>query len=139
MLKETEINLFEYLESGLLKIEQGLNPMIITNIIELKYLNFLGVMPILDCCSVCGSAEDIITISSDHGGYLCKKCYTNEYITDEKTIKLIRMFNYVDINKIKELNILEKNRLEINKFLENYYTRYTGLYLKSKDFLQQIK
>ena len=31
------------------------------------------------------------------------------------------------------------NKREINKFLEDYYTKYTGLYLKSKDFLSQIK
>ena len=49
------------------------------------------------------------------------------------------MFNLVDIIRIKELNILDKNKREINKFLEDYYTKYTGLYLKSKDFLSQIK
>ena len=63
----------------------------------------------------------------------------NEYITDEKTVKLIRMFEFVDINKIKELNIQDKNKQEINKFLEDYYIKYTGLYLKPKNFLNQIK
>ena len=96
-------------------------------------------MPILDCCSVCGSNKKIVTISSFAGGYLCVNCYKNEYIVDEKTIKLLRMFSYVDISKIKELNILPKNKNEINKFLENYYDRYTGIYLKSKDFLTQLR
>ena len=113
--------------------------MIIANIIELKYLNYLGVMPILDCCSVCGSNKKIVTVSSFSGGYLCVNCYKNEYIIDEKTVKLLRMFNYVDISKIKELNILPKNKNEINRFLENYYDRYTGIYLKSKDFLTQLR
>ena len=49
------------------------------------------------------------------------------------------MFNYVDISKIRELNISDKNKNEINKFLEDYYDRYTGLYLKSKDFLKQLR
>lgn len=137
--KDVEQNLYSYLESSLLKIEQNFDPMTITNIIELKYLSFLGVSPILDSCSICQNNNDIITISSDAGGYVCKNCYTNEYIVDEKTIKLLRMFNYVDIKKIKEINIKDKNKQEINQFLENYYTKYTGLYLKSKDFLQQIK
>ena len=131
--------LFSLLEAALLKINSGFNPMIITNIVELKYLSFLGVMPVLDHCSVCGSDKSIVTISSDHGGYVCRECYKNEYIVDEKTIKLLRLFYYVDIGKIKELNINDRNRLEINKFLEGYYSRYTGLYLKSKDFLDQIK
>ena len=31
-----------------------------------------------------------------------------------------------------------KMNLEINKFLDEYYDKYTGLYLKSKDFLKNI-
>lgn len=140
VLKETSSNeIFDLFINGLIKINDDFDPMIITNIIELKYLNYLGVMPILDCCSVCGSNKKIVTISSFAGGYLCVNCYKNEYIVDEKTVKLLRMFSYVDISKIKELNILPKNKNEINKFLENYYDRYTGIYLKSKDFLTQLR
>lgn len=140
VLKETYSNeIFDLFINGLIKINDDFDPMIITNIIELKYLNYLGVMPILDCCSVCGSNKKIVTVSSFSGGYLCVNCYKNEYIVDEKTVKLLRMFSYVDISKIKELNILPKNKNEINKFLENYYDRYTGIYLKSKDFLTQLR
>ena len=140
VLKETSSNeIFDLFINGLIKINDDFDPMIITNIIELKYLNYLGVMPILDCCSVCGSNKKIVTVSSFSGGYLCVNCYKNEYIVDEKTVKLLRMFNYVDISKIKELNILPKNKNEINRFLENYYDRYTGIYLKSKDFLTQLR
>lgn len=140
VLKETSSNeIFDLFINGLIKINDDFDPMIITNIIELKYLNYLGVMPILDCCSVCGSNKKILTVSSFSGGYLCVNCYKNEYIVDEKTVKLLRMFSYVDISKIKELNILPKNKNEINKFLENYYDRYTGIYLKSKDFLTQLR
>ena len=140
VLKETSSNeIFDLFINGLIKINDDFDPMIITNIIELKYLNYLGVMPILDCCSVCGSNKKIVTVSSFSGGYLCVNCYKNEYIVDEKTVKLLRMFSYVDISKIKELNILPKNKNEINKFLENHYDRYTGIYLKSKDFLTQLR
>ncbi len=131
--------IFDILEASLLKIEKGFDPSLITNIAELKYLSYLGVKPILDKCSTCGNTKDIVTVNSDAGGYICKNCYTNEYITDEKTLKLLRMFDFLDISKIKELNILDKNKKEINKFLKDYYTKYTGLYLKSKDFLSQIK
>ena len=131
--------IFNILESSLIKINNSFDPSIITNIVELKYLSYLGVSPILDKCSICGDTKDIITVNSDAGGYLCKSCYTNEYITDEKTIKLLRMFEFVDILKIKELNILDKNKKEINKFLEDYYLKYTGLYFKPKNFFNQIK
>lgn len=131
-------DIFNILESALIKINNGFDAAIITNIVEVKYLRFLGVYPNLDSCAICGNTKDIITVNSDAGGYICKNCYTNEYITDEKTVKLLRMFEYVDISKIKELNIQDKNKKEIDKFLDDYYVKYTGLYLKHKNFLEQI-
>ena len=128
---------YDLLVSSLKKIEENLNPLVITNILELKCLNYLGVMPILDCCSICGN-KNIITISADHGGYICKNCRTNETITDEKTIKLIRMFYYIDIDKIEKIEISKKIVEEINFFLTSYYERYTGLYLKSKKFIENL-
>lgn len=138
-MENKDEQIFNILEAALVKIEEGFDPGIITNIVELKYLFFLGVRSELNKCSKCGSTKNIVTISGDSGGYICKNCYTNEYITDEKTVKLLRMFEFVDISKIKELNILDRNKKEIDTFLESYYLRYTGLYLKSKDFLSQIK
>ena len=128
---------FDNLIASLKKIEANMNPLVITNILELKCLDYLGVMPILDCCSVCGN-ENIITISADQGGYLRKNCRKEETIVDEKTIKLIRMFYYVDINKIEKLEISKKISEEINYFLNSYYERYTGLYLKSKKFIEKL-
>src|SRR5574344_1966961 len=46
--------IYELLIQGLIKINEGFDPLVITSIIELKYLDFLGVMPILDKCSKCG-------------------------------------------------------------------------------------
>ena len=129
---------YQLLVQSLLKINEGYDPLVITNILELKYLDYLGIMPILDSCSICGSKKDIITISSYRGGYVCKKCHTNEIIVNLKTIKLIRMFYYVNISNITNLNISVEIKNEINKFLSDYYDRYTGLYLKSKSFLKNI-
>ena len=128
---------FDNLVSSLKKIEENLNPLVITNILELKCLDFLGVMPILDCCSICGN-KNIITISADQGGYICKNCRKEETIVDEKTIKLIRMFYYINIDKIDKIEISKKIIEEINYFLTSYYERYTGLYLKSKQFIEKI-
>ena len=130
---------FDLLEASILKIEEGFDPLVISNILELKYLDYLGVMPILDSCSVCGRTNNIATLSSSLGGYVCNNCLKNDKIVSEKTIKLIRMFYYVDISKIDKLDIRESVKLEINDFLDEYYDRYTGLYLKTKSFIKDIK
>ena len=48
------------------------------------------------------------------------------------------MYYYVDIKSIKKLNIKKEVSKEINQFLDDYYERYTGLYIKSKDFIKRI-
>lgn len=139
VVKQTNQNIFDLMLSGLIKINEGYDPLIIMNIIELKYLDYLGVMPVLDRCSVCGSTNNIVTLSSDKGGYVCKNCYSTEKIISEKTIKLIRLFYYVDISKISKLEIGDVSKKEINDFLDMYYDRYTGLYLRSKTFLKNLE
>lgn len=130
--------IFDLLIQTLTKIEEGLNPFLLTNILELKYLEFLGVMPIIDGCSVCGRTTSIATLSSSRGGYVCNQCLKNDPLVSEKAIKLLRMLYYVDISKINKLDVNSQVQKEINTFLEEYYDRYTGLYLKSKSFLKNL-
>lgn len=131
-------DIYNLLMSSLKKIDEGYDPLVITNILELKYLDYLGVMPILDSCAICGSKTSITTISGNRGGYVCSNCFTNERIVEEKTIKLLRMLYYVDIDKISSTNINDKIKKEINNFIDEYYDLYTGLYLKTKSFLKNL-
>ena len=131
-------NIFNILISALDKLNDKLNPLIITNIVELKYLDYLGISLNLDSCVKCGTKENIVTIDGDEGGFICKNCYTNEVIVDKKTIKLIRMYYLVDIKSISTIKISDVVSREINNFINTYYDRYTGLFLKSKDFLNKL-
>lgn len=137
--KESINNVYDILINSILKIEQGFDFNVIINIVELKLLENLGVLPILDSCAICGNKTSIITISGNSGGYICKDCRTNEIIVSDKTIKLIRMFYYVDISRIDHLEISSQIKKEINDFLNEYYEKYTGLYLKSKQFLNTLE
>ena len=131
--------LFDLLISSILKIEDGFNPLVITNICELKCLEYLGVKPVLDECSVCGNTH-AVTLSSDKGGYVCSECKNhNDRMMSEKAIKLIKMFYYVDISKISKLDISDSVSKEIDIFINEYYERWTGLYLKSKKFVDSLK
>ena len=80
-----------------------------------------------------------MSLSSSSGGYVCANCYTNEGYSTELAIKLIRMFYYVDIKNITKLDVSSEVTNEINQFLDDYYDRYTGLYMKSKDFIRKLK
>ena len=127
-----EINkIYDLYLSSLYKIDEKLNPKIIYDIVKLKYLEFLGVKPSIDCCSNCGSKE-IVTCSSKTYGFICKNCYTDELILKNDTLKMIRMLYYVDINKIKKLEIDSEILKEVEIFIDDYYEEHTGIYFKSK-------
>lgn len=136
--QNNDIEIFEILISCLKKINEEFDPEIITLICELKYLKYLGIDISLDSCSICGDKDNIITLSVDKGGYICNNCYENEMIVSSKALKVIRMFYYVDIDKISKIKLSDKTIKEISKFLEEYYDKYSGLYLKSKRFLNLI-
>ncbi len=138
MLQNNNSDVYDLLVTALIKINDGLNPKIITNIVELKLLDYLGVGINFNSCARCGSTHNIITIDPDVGGYICQNCYRNEIIYDEKTIKMLRMYYLVDINSITDLKISDKVINNINYFVNKYYDRYTGLYLKSKKYLEEI-
>ena len=133
-----DISIFDLLIETLKKINENLTPLILTNILELKLLEYLGVMPNIDGCSICGN-KNIITLSIDKGGFLCENCISNEFVVSDKVIKLIRMYYYVDIKKIEKLDINTNVVDEINKFLDMYYDKYTGLYLKTKNFIKNLE
>jgi DNA repair protein RecO (recombination protein O) len=125
--------------SSLLKIEEGLDPLVITNILEVKLLDYLGVGLNLTSCISCGSKKDIVTLSSERGGLICRNCYTNERIVPLNIVKILNMYYLVDIKSINKLDIDKDIVNEINRFLSLYYEDYTGLYLKSKEFLKNVQ
>lgn len=136
--KESENNeVYNLLISSILKIEDNLNPRIITNILEIQYLNYLGINLNLDECVSCGSSK-VVTLSMNKGGYVCSNCRENEELIDEKVLKLLRLYQYVDISKISSLDIDENNSKIINKLIDEYYDLYSGLRTKSKKFLKEI-
>lgn len=130
--------IFQNLIDALYKMNEGFDPVVISSIVELKYLEYLGVMPCFDSCVICGESKDIVTASSTRGGYICNRCLTSERILSQKTLKLLRMLYYVDIKKISKLDIGNDVKHELHTFLEEYYDTYTGIYLKSKGMITQL-
>ena len=120
MKQNNDEEIYNLLVTTLYKIDEGLNPMVMTNILELKYLDYLGVGFDFNTCCKCGKKSNIVTIDPDAGGYICKNCYTNEIIYDSKTLKMLRMYYLVDIKSISELKISDNVVKNINYFVNTY-------------------
>ena len=130
-------SIYEILKSAILKIDDGFDPKVITNIVEVKYLDYLGVSLYLDGCTICNKTS-VSTISLSKGGYVCEIHRGNDKVYLPNTIKMIKAYYYVDISKISDLKIKKEVVDEIDEFLSLYYKEYTGLYLKSKKFIREM-
>ena len=132
-------DLYYLLVIALIKINDGLSPELICNIVELKLLDYLGVSLNLETCSNCGRDDNILTIDINSGGLICKDCYQEGYIFNDKAIHLMQLLNRVNLNKITSLEITESDIIkEIDDFIYEYYNKYTGIYLPKKEKLGKI-
>lgn len=140
ILKDTnQKELFSILKDTLLKINDNLDAKILTNIVEIKLLTYLGVKPNFLECVICG-CEDIITYDIDLSGSVCKNCYQDTYIFKKDTIKLLKLFQNIDISKITKLNVSsEKTKEELDMFIETYYEKYTGIYMLQRKKVLSVK
>lgn len=48
------------------------------------------------------------------------------------------MFCLVDLNNISKIMVSEEVKNELNLFIDDYYDRYSGLYLKSKKVIDSL-
>ena len=126
--------IFHLLVPALIKINDGLSPELISNIVEIHLLDYLGVSLNLEECSLCGNKEDLITIYITSCGVICQNCYTEGYIMNNKALHLMQLLKKIDIEKLETLEITDDEIFkEIDKFIYEYYTSYTGVYIKKKD------
>ena len=65
---------FELLFQTLNYMNEGYDPDVLMNIYEMKMLNVLGMYPILNQCSVCGSTDGHFSFSIREGGFICHRC-----------------------------------------------------------------
>lgn len=131
-------SIYYNLIDALKKIDNNINPLMITNILEIKCLFLLGVGPILDRCASCASTNNIVGLSSNRGGLVCSNCFHNDMLLDERSIKLIRLYSLIDISKIDSLNVSKSIVNDVNRFIDDYYDKYTGLYLNGKKIVCDI-
>jgi DNA repair protein RecO (recombination protein O) len=133
--------LFEMLYQTLNYMNEGYDLDVLMFIYELKMLNVLGLYPVLNQCSVCGSADGNFSFSVREGGLLCHRCLGKDpyhYKVSAATIKLLRLFYYFDLSRLGEISVKPETKSELKKVITAFYEEYSGLYLKSKKFLNQM-
>ncbi len=134
--------LFELLLQSLSYLNEGYDPEIIKNIYEIKMLNVLGLHPALDQCASCGSMEGTFSFSIREGGILCHRCIHIDpyhFKITPAAVRLLRIFYYLDMKRLGSISVKPETKAELKTVIDSYYDEYSGLFLKSKKFLEQMK
>jgi len=139
--KESNPFLFELLYQTMEYINEGFDPDIVTNIFEMKMLNVLGLYPEMNHCAVCGNTEAHFGFSIRENGLICHQCFERDphfFPLSQHAVKLLRLFYFFDIGRLGSISVKPETKKELKDVISLYYNEYSGLYLKSKRFLDQL-
>lgn len=140
---ENESNpfLFELLSQTLQYINEDFDADIVTNIFEMKMLNVLGLYPEMNHCAFCGNTEAHFGFSIKENGLICHECFDKDphfFPLSQNAVKLLRLFYFFDIQRLGSISVKAETKKELSDVISLYYDEYSGLYLKSKRFLDQL-
>lgn len=133
--------MYDLFVEGLHLIDEGYNSEVISNILEVKFLKFFGVMPNLRACSICGKAKGIFDYSDKFHGIICSEHFIEDsrrLHVDPKAIHLIRLYAVIRLDKIGDISIQESTQEEIKRIIDHIYDQLVGLKLKSKKFIDNL-
>lgn len=139
--KKSNPFMFELLLQTLNYMNEGYDMEILTFIYEMKMLNVQGLYPVLDRCTNCGSTEGEFHFSIREGGLLCHRCFeTDPYRIkiSPGTVRLLRLFYLLDLSRLGNISVKPETKAELKKVISAYYDEYSGLYLKTRKFLDQM-
>lgn len=134
-------NLYQFLSLSLNLINEGYDAEIITNIFEVQILQRFGVAPIFDHCVICGKTTGRFDYSSKYGGVLCEAHFSSDEHrchADPAAMHFIRLFNQIDLSKVKTINVKPAVKKGIRRVIDQLYDEYVGIHLKSKKFIDDM-
>jgi DNA repair protein RecO (recombination protein O) len=132
---------FELLFQTLNYLNEGYDPDVMMNIYEMKMLNVMGLYPVLNQCSVCGSTDGHFSFSIREGGFICHRCLNKDpyhFKLSPAAVKLLRVFYFFDLSRLGNISIKDETKAELKKIITAYYEEYSGLHLKTKKFLNSM-
>ncbi|WP_254901238.1 DNA repair protein RecO [Tuberibacillus sp. Marseille-P3662] len=139
---ETNPFLFEWLLHTLNYMDEGLDPKVLTLIYDVKMLPQAGIAAELDGCAHCGRFNLPMAFSVTNGGFLCAGCsYHDRHALpiSEAAAKLLRMFKHINLNRLGKIHVKKSTIREMDQVMSLFYEQYSGVKLKSKQFLKQIE
>ena len=122
-------------------IDEGFDPAIITNIIEIQLLTSFGVRPRLESCVICQNTERLFDYSESYGGLLCQQHWhldPHRLHLDQRTVYYLRLLSVVDLERLNSIKVKDQTKANLRKTLDEIYEHQVGIYVPAKKFLDQM-
>ncbi|WP_088041776.1 DNA repair protein RecO [Bacillus sp. EAC] len=143
--KKNNPYLFELVLQLLQHMNEGADAEVLAYLFMTKMIPVLGYPPFFDNCinCRCSANENVfVAFSVKEGGFLCQRCkHTDPYAypVSEKSVKLMRLFYHFDVNRLGKIEVSDQTKKNLQQILFSYYDEYSGIYLKARKFLDQLK
>ncbi|WP_114570406.1 DNA repair protein RecO [Exiguobacterium flavidum] len=134
--------LYDLFIEGLNAMDEGLDPDVVALIIELRLLRHLGIAPHLNGCTICGGTEPPFAFSLAHGGLLCRRHRHEDdqsVFLSESVAKMLYVFSVYDFSRLGTVTIKPETKRLLRQLMDAYMERYSGLRLRSKRVLDQMR
>lgn len=140
--REPSQGMFLLVLTTLQHLKEGKDPEILARLMELNMLDVAGIRPDLHHCAHCyRPLEQSIRFSILHGGPLCGDCHHSDeraVWTKPATLKVLQNLQRLDVRRLGETRVSPDVKRQMNKIMRQYFDEYSGVHLRSRNFLEQL-
>lgn len=127
---------------ALKKINSGVDPEMITQIVQMQLLAAYGVEPELKKCVICGKSKGIFDYSIKLGGIVCSDHFASvqsRLHLRPKETAILRTIGLIPIQRLGTISVNPKTKQNTRKAIDRIYRETIDLDLKTKKFLDEMR
>lgn len=126
---------------ALQKLNQGFDPEIISQLVQMQLLAAYGVEPQLRHCLICGKEKGIFDYSIKRGGIICSDHFAT--VTDRMHLKpketaLLRTIGLIPLSRLGKVKVSLATKKDTRRAIDRIYGETIDLNLKTKKFLDEM-
>jgi DNA repair protein RecO (recombination protein O) len=141
--KQKSETLYFFLKHSLKAINQlNIKPSVFVFAYTLKLVSFLGYMPVLDSCALCGSKYNLQYFSPSCGGVVCQNCKTscNDAISvEDRILKFMIYLLRSKYERLENIFIPRIIRMDMDRIISEYVKFHVGVEFKSREFVIELE
>ncbi len=124
---------YDDLKSALDQLDKCSEPYTVANLYLSLALRAAGLGMNVDGCSICGATDNIVALSQQEGGFVCKNCNSQLHlpVSDAGYLRKMRIINKADFTVFDKILGLGLNSFDITRELAGFLKYYMDIDFRS--------